>query len=308
MSNSVSQITHPVTYAFRVAEHLFAISGEEAWLMTASNLAPFRLANCACDESDRLFTIRMQRAAQWSEPVGFTHFFTDNSEADMPRIEVYQSESEWLFRVAQIASAPTCCEVRVSRDFTAAELSVLEGVSPSIMRFAIDNCVMLLYAFATAHKGILEMHASVVVHEGKARLFLGHSGTGKSTHTRQWLAQFHTAYLLNDDNPVLRVDKEGKVWVYGTPWSGKTPCYRNERVPVAAIVQLEQAPENSISKLAPAQAYAYILSSCSGLKVLHEAMDGLHATISSIVLNVPILKLRCLPDKASAQLCYEATR
>ena len=297
-----------VTYTFRVAEQLFAIRGDESWLLTASNLAPFRVPTDACDESDRLFTIRMERAAHWDEPVGFTHFFTDNSEADMPRIEVYQSDKEWLFRVAQVANAPVCCELRLTKDFRQAVLAVLEGVSPSIMRFTIDNAAMLLFAFATAHKGILEMHASVVVHEGKARLFLGHSGTGKSTHARQWLAQFHTAYLLNDDNPALRVDSEGKVWAYGTPWSGKTPCYRNERVPVAAIVQLEQAPENSIGKLAPAQAYAFMLSSCSGLKVLHEAMDGLHETISAIVLGVPMLKLRCLPDKDSAQLCYEATR
>ena len=79
-------------------------------------------------------------------------------------------------------------------------------------------------------------------------------------------------------------------------------------MPVAAIVQLEQAPQNKMLDLSPAQAYAYLLSSCSGLKVLHEAMDGIHNTISRIVLNVPVKKLQCLPDKAAAQLCYEATR
>ena len=43
------------------------------------------------------------------------------------------------------------------------------------------------------------------------------------------------------------------------------------------------------------------------MKVLHEAMDGLHDTISRIVLGVPMFKLRCLPDKAAAELCYNAT-
>ena len=107
---------------------------------------------------------------------------------------------------------------------------------------------------------------------------------------------------------MLQVDTDGKVWVYGSPWSGKTPCYRNERVPVAAIVQLEQAPQNSIEQLSPSHAYAYMLSSCSGMKVLHEAMDGLHSTISAVVLGVPMFKLRCLPDKAAAELCYNATK
>ena len=202
-------MTENTTYTYRVAEQVFSISGDERWLMAASNLAPFRVPNDAYADADRRFAITMQSAESFGDVVGFTHFFTDNNEADMPRIEVYKSESGWLFRVAQVADAPTCCEIRMSKDFRQATLTVLSGTNLSALRFAIDNAAMLIFAFATAHHGILEMHASVVVHEGKARLFLGHSGTGKSTHARQWLAQYHTAYLLNDDNPILRVDEQG---------------------------------------------------------------------------------------------------
>jgi len=296
------------SYTYRVAEQLFTISGDERYLMLAANMAPFRVPNESCDEQERRFAIALETVDALGEPTGYAHFFTDNAETDMPRIEVYRKDEGWLFRIAQVADAPLCCEIRVSKDFRQATLALLRDLNMYAVRFAIDNAAMLLFAFATAHCGVLEMHASVVVHEGKARLFLGHSGTGKSTHARQWLAEYHTAYLLNDDNPVLLVDADKRVWVYGTPWSGKTPCYRNERVPVAAIVQLRQAPENSIRELTPSQAYAYMLSSCSGLKVVHEAMDGLHATISQIVLGVPMKVLECLPDKASAQLCYEATK
>ena len=296
-----------VTYTYRVAEQVFTVSGEERCLIAAANMAPFRVPNDSCDQPH--FAIRLQEVDAFGEiEEGFNHFFTDNSEADMPRIEVYRSNAQWLFRVAQVADAPVCCTVCADKAFRHAELFVLRGLPNHVMRFAIDNAAMLLFAFATSHNRLLEMHASVVVHEGKARLFLGHSGTGKSTHARQWLAQFHQAYLLNDDNPVLLMDSNNRAWVYGSPWSGKTPCYRNERVPVTAIVQLEQAPENSIAPLAPSQAYAYMLSSCSGMKVLHEAMDGLHETISTVVMNVPMYKLRCLPDKQSAQLCYDTTR
>ena len=296
-----------VTYTYRVAEQVFTVSGEERCLIAAANMAPFRVPNDSCDQPH--FAIRLHEVDAFGEiEEGFNHFFTDNSEADMPRIEVYRSNAQWLFRVAQVADAPVCCTVCADKAFRHAELFVLRGLPNHVMRFAIDNAAMLLFAFATSHNRLLEMHASVVVHEGKARLFLGHSGTGKSTHARQWLAQFHQADLLIDDNPVLLVDSNNRAWVYGSPWSGKTPCYRNERVPVAAIVQLEQAPENSIAPLAPSQAYAYMLSSCSGMKVLHEAMDGLHETISAVVMNVPMYKLRCLPDKQSAQLCYDTTR
>lgn len=306
--NQQVTVATDVTYTFRVAEQLFTISGKESWLMAASNYAPFRVPDEAYADADKCFAIAMQSVERFDEVVGFEHFFTDNSDSDMPRIEVWQSHDQWLFRVSQVADAPVCCEIIMTKDFKQATLSVLASASLFTMRFAIDNAAMLLFAFATSHRHILEMHASVVVHEGKARLFLGHSGTGKSTHARQWLAQYHTAHLLNDDNPILLVDEQGQLWVYGSPWSGKTPCYRNEHVPVAAIIQLEQAPQNIITDLTASQAYAYILSSCSGLKVLHEAMDGIHDTISSIVLHVPVKKLQCLPDKQSAQLCYETTR
>lgn len=297
-----------VTYTYRVAEQLFAIEGDERCLIAAANLAPFRVPDGLYPESDERFRIRLQQTDAFGEVEDFTHFFTDTSEADMPRIEVYRNDGGWLFRIAQVADAQLCCELRADKAFRHATLTLLKDLNPYVLRFAIDNAAMLLFAFSTAHYGVLEMHAAVVVHEGKARLFLGHSGTGKSTHARQWLAQYHTAYLLNDDNPILRIDADKRVWVYGSPWSGKTPCYRNERVPVAGIVQLRQAPENSIIELSPSQAYAFMLSSCSGLKVLHEAMDGLHDTISQIVFAVPIKQLNCLPDKAAARLCYEATK
>src|SRR5690606_6265 len=75
------------------------------------------------------------------------------------------------------------------------------------------------------------IHASVIAHRGKQGLaFLGKSGTGKSTHSRLWLQHVPETELLNDDNPAIRIEDNGKVFIYGTPWSGKTPCYKNKKV------------------------------------------------------------------------------
>ena len=54
------------------------------------------------------------------------------------------------------------------------------------------------------------------------------------------------AFLLNDDSPVLRVEDD-VVQVYGSPWSGKTPCYRQECHKLEACVRLSQAPYNRIT-------------------------------------------------------------
>jgi hypothetical protein len=247
----------------------------------------------------------------------YQHVFTDNSEDDMPRIEVYRSsEKDWLIRVSQVATSPICCELICTSDFTHGALHI-DGNCQDI-RFCIDNGLMLMYAFRTAPLMTLEMHAAVVVkkvpefqgsngskgEDALGYLFLGHSGTGKSTHARQWLAAFEDAWLLNDDNPILRVMDDGQVRVYGSPWSGKTPCYKNESAPVGGIVKLSQAPENTIHSITLPQAYAYMLSSASGLKMEQTMADNMFETIKHIITHTPCYHLACLPNEEAAKVCW----
>ena len=105
-------------------------------------------------------------------------------------------------------------------DFTLSKLLI---ACPSESLFAINNALMLQYAFRTAGMNTLEMHASVIENGGKGYLFLAKSGTGKSTHSKMWLRNIPDSHLLNDDNPIVRVLEDGSVRVYGSPWSGKTP-------------------------------------------------------------------------------------
>ena len=242
----------------------------------------------------------------------YPHVFTDNSEDDMPRVEVYRSlEKEWLIRISQIATSPICCELVCDADFTRGMLHI--DAECQDVRFCIDNGLMLMYAFRTAPLMTLEMHAAVVVKkeakmregdEAKGYLFLGHSGTGKSTHARQWLAAFEDAWLLNDDNPILRVMDNGDVYVYGSPWSGKTPCYKNESALVGGIVKLSQAPENKIQTISLPQAYAYMLSSASGLKIEQTMADNMFETIKHIITHIPCYHLACLPNEEAARVCW----
>ena len=239
----------------------------------------------------------------------YPHVFTDNSEDDMPRVEVYRSlEKDWLIRISQIATSPICCELVCDADFMRGMLHI--DAECQDVRFCIDNGLMLMYAFRTAPLLTLEMHAAVVVKreargdEAKGFLFLGHSGTGKSTHARQWLAAFEDAWLLNDDNPILRVMDNGDVYVYGSPWSGKTPCYKNESALVGGIVKLSQAPENKIQTISLPQAYAYMLSSASGLKMEQTMADNMFETIKHIITHIPCYHLACLPNEEAAKVCW----
>ena len=294
---------------YNVAEHVFGIEASEVQLAQLTNYVPFQLsitrnevnrAFVAENNQSPIFTIRVQEAPlpsadQWE------HVYTDKSDDDMPRIEMYRRDDAWMFRISMYRDSDVVSAMECSADWQEVKLYM----ATQYTRFAIDNAAMLVYAFATADKKILLFHSSVTVRNGKGYMFLGHSGTGKSTHSQQWLTAFEDAHLLNDDNPVVRLMDDSKVIVYGSPWSGKTPCYKNECAQVGALVQLAQAPQNVITKLRMTQAYPYILASVSGLKVLPQMMDRLYESIAQLLECVSVYKLECLPNPDAARLCAQ---
>lgn len=181
------------------------------------------------------------------------------------------------------------------------------GVSSFSIMGMVNTALMILYTYNTTSKDTLLLHASVIDYEGKANLFFGTSGTGKSTHARLWLENIPGSELVNDDNPVIRLI-DGQFYVFGTPWSGKTPCYRNVRVPVGALVRLEQAPENSIKRISGLQAYANILASSSCIRWRRHDMDSLVAMCEKVAMRLPNYHLCCLPDADAARTSFNGTR
>lgn len=170
-----------------------------------------------------------------------------------------------------------------------------------LLRFAC----WIAYGVATAPLETVAIHTSTIVCKGKAILFLGESGTGKSTHTRLWREHIEGAVLLNDDSPIIRII-DGKPWVYGSPWSGKTPCYKNESYPLAACVRLSQAPYNQIKRLSIAQGYAALHPSCPpDFAYSDELYDSISGVLSILLSTVPVYHLACLPNAAAAWLSYE---
>lgn len=311
-----------MTRIYCVAGHSFLVeSSNEMLLAQMTNYEPFGVDQALDAEPIFALSVEQNGLLKEEQRSVYQHTFTDNSEDDMPRIEVYRSsEKEWLIRVSQIATSPICCELACNGDFTHGQLYIAGDCQD--VRFCIDNGLMLMYAFRTAPLMTLEMHAAVVVKKvpefqcsngskgenALGYLFLGHSGTGKSTHARQWLSAFEDAYLLNDDNPILRVMEDGEVRVYGSPWSGKTPCYKNDSAPVGGIIKLSQASENQISSITLPQAYAYMLSSASGLKMEQSMADNLFETIKHVITHTPCYHLACLPNQEAASVCWDGVK
>lgn len=165
----------------------------------------------------------------------------------------------------------------------------------------------LMFAFAQAavlHQTFL-VHASVIVRDGLGYAFLGKSGTGKSTHTALWQEYLSGMELLNDDNPAIRIGTDGKVYVYGSPWSGKKNCYKNRRAELKALVRLEQAPFNRFYQKEGVAAMITLLPSCSSMRWNNALYKALCDMLEVVIKQVLIASMDCLPNKEAAWLCCD---
>lgn len=169
-------------------------------------------------------------------------------------------------------------------------------------KMALDLFLMFCYCFSSVEYNTLLIHASVIVYKNKAMIFQGKSGTGKSTHASLWLKHIENCFLLNDDNPVIRITETGDAIVYGSPWSGKTQCYINENYAIGGFVRLSQAPVNKLSKLGYAHSFASILPSCSNMIWDKRVHSRICETITKISVLVKCFSMECLPDEEAVNI------
>ena len=288
---------------YSVAGHCFSISAADGcpvWGKMA-NYEPF-LAGPGC--AGPVFSLEL--ADSLPDVEDRTALYVDKSRPEEPRIDLYQAGDRWLAEFAPFGNMKPVAALLADSGFSRGILAVKDIDANG--SYAIDNAAMFLFCFSTAAAMTLVMHSSTVVKDGRAYMFLGRSGAGKSTHSRMWLQNIPGTELLNDDNPVVRVGDDGVARVYGSPWSGKTPCYRNASAPAGALVRIVQAPVNRISQQNVTEAYAQILSSSSGFRPIARLADGFHETTAAFALSVPCYTLECLADAGAAETCFNAVR
>lgn len=216
---------------------------------------------------------------------------------------VYQmAEGGYQFEVSNTAGE-LCSTMQSNADFSECVVK-LHAATPGMRRYGLNNAMMMAYAFCFAQCDTLLVHASVIRKEGYGYLMIAPSGTGKSTHTHLWFEHIPGCDLMNDDNPIVRI-VEGAPIVYGSPWSGKTPCYRNIQAPVGAFVRIQQRPENKIKQLSPIEAYTELLPSMSNMKWDARVYKGVVDAIIRVLSCVHVYELGCLPNAEAALLCYE---
>ena len=286
---------------FKIAElnvRIVFADSEKNSIKLLPSFAPFSTEAFKEDLFFQLTVDDQLRPVPKEERKHIRNFDTGNGDTIVDKLE----DGGYQYIIKDIKGAD-CCLLITNKDFSDCRCA-LNG-NYNMRSFGLNNALMLIFAFAGAHKQTLLIHASLVRNNNFGYAFIAKSGTGKSTQVSMWLRHIAGSDLMNDDNPIIRcIDNE--FWIFGSPWSGKTPCYRNIKARLSAITRIDRATTNSIDKLPPIQAFASLPPSCSSMKWDSDIYNAICDTITKIVETTGIYTLHCLPNKEAAEVCYKA--
>ncbi len=159
--------------------------------------------------------------------------------------------------------------------------------------YSLDSVLRIVHSLILAREGGVLVHSSSAVRDGKAFLFAGVSGVGKTTISRLAPTDVH---VLTDEMSYLRKE-EGRFHAYGTPFAGDLARPgENLHAPVAAIYLLKQGPENRIEELGSADAVRGLMANILFFAHDHDLVQAVFEAAINLAAQVPVRRLIFLPD------------
>ena len=121
--------------------------------------------------------------------------------------------------------------------------------------YALDSLLRVLLSWTLLPKRGFLLHAATILRGGRAFIFAGRSGAGKST-----VASLAPAGSVFTDEISL-VCEESREWrAFGTPFWGEFRAEgKQAHAQAAGIFQLVQAPHNRVERLSPTNAVRMLL-------------------------------------------------
>lgn len=268
--------------------------GQHNTIDLVPSMHPFEVAKEACP--DVVLSIKVDDNTlplDTDEQTLIRDFDTGNGKIRVDRM----SDGTYQFICRDIAGR-RCALIILPSDFSVVRCA-LRG-NRSMRTFGFTNVLMLSYAYRSSFFSTLLIHASTIRYRNHAFAFTAKSGTGKSTHVAQWLSNIEECDMINDDNPIIRIEGDD-VFLYGSPWSGKTPCYRPQRVRLGTVALIRRAKENKCTPMNKIEALSVLLTSCSSMRWEGQLNDNIYDSFSKLLSLRTMYSMECLPNAEAAQ-------
>ena len=181
-------------------------------------------------------------------------------------------------------------------------------VNPEGSSVAVDNpaCYpfdQIIVMYYLAREGGALIHAAGINFKGKGYVFLGRSGAGKTTLSKQFI-QKNYCDLLSDDRVIVRkIDDQFKV--FGTPWPGEGGITSNRSLPLSGMFFLSHGDSNRIEELSPQNALEKLLPVVSIPWYDSGIMTEILSFCEVLISRIPVYALHFRPDTGVVNMLEE---
>jgi hypothetical protein len=180
-------------------------------------------------------------------------------------------------------------DFRAELDFVKRSGSIRQSANP----YSIDAVLRIVHTLVLAKQGGFLLHSASAIRNGKAFLFAGVSGAGKTTISRLAPAD---ATLLTDEISYVGKSENGYV-AFGTPFTGElAKIGENTSAPVAALYLLAPGPANRIEPVSAVDAGRGLLANMLFFAEDQELVQCAFKAACDFVDRVPVFRLTFLPD------------
>ena len=165
--------------------------------------------------------------------------------------------------------------------------------------YSLDSVLRIVHTLLLARKGGFLVHASSAIRNGRAFLFSGVSGAGKTTMAR--LAPADAALLTDEISYVIR--RENSYHAVGTPFYGELARPgENLEAPIEALYLLAKGPENKIEPVNGTAAVRGLLENILFFARDPEFVKLVFDSACDFVNRVPVRRLTFVPDASAWEL------
>jgi hypothetical protein len=196
-------------------------------------------------------------------------------------VQVSLQDGQWLLQRGDFHAR---WDARVSRG------SIRQSRNP----YAVDSVLRIVHTLILARQGGFLVHAASAIRGGRAFLFAGVSGAGKTTISR--LAPSDATLLTDEISYVRRAGNAYQAW--GTPFAGELARVgENMAAPLSTLFLLEKGPENRIEEVAAADAVRLLLRNILFFAEDPELVSLVFRSACEFVEKVPVRRLIFVPDE-----------
>jgi hypothetical protein len=172
-------------------------------------------------------------------------------------------------------------------------------IQQTINPYSLDCVLRIVHTLLLAREGGFLLHASSAIRNGRAFLFSGVSGAGKTTIAK--LAPPDAALLTDEISYVTR--RSEKYFAVGTPFYGELArAGENLNAPIEALYLLAKGPENKIEPITGAAAVRGLLGNILFFARDPEFVKMVFDTAFEFVNRVPVRRLTFVPNSSVWEL------